>query len=340
MDRQLPRLLYVCTPSHTDEVFPASTYARLEANFDLDANPTDARYSSEDVAERIAGADALITGWGAPNLTAEVMAKADRLKLIAHSAGSVQGLLRDVIGEVRDRGIRVFSARRGIAYNVAEATIGYMIALSRRWIDHATHTRGGGWHHPDFPRNNQGLRGATVGLLSASAVAREVIPLLAVFNTRVLVYDPCLSDYEAGALDVERVDDLDEMFARADFVSLHAPSIAATRHMVGKRQLALLRDGAVFINTSRGTVLDHDALTEVARGGRIQVALDVTTPEPLPSDHPLRGLPNVHITPHTAGCGYYGYAKIGEATVDAVEAFFAGRPFEGEVDLSRWELYA
>lgn len=340
MDRHVPRVLYVCVPSHTREVFPPGTYERLHATFDLDANDTGERYSSDQVAERIAGADALITGWGAPNITPAVMAQADSLKLIAHSAGSVQGLLGDVIDDVRDRGIRVFSARRGIAYNVAEATIGYMIALSRRWIDHAAHTRGGGWNHPDFPRNNQGVRGATVGLLSASAVAREVVPLLAAFNTRVLVYDPYLSDHEAGALGVERVDDLDEMFARSDFVSLHAPSIPATRHMVGKRQLGQLRDGAVFINTSRGTVLDHDALTEVAREGRVQIALDVTTPEPLPPDHPLRSLPNVHITPHTAGTGFYGYAKIGETTAAAVEAFFAGRPFEGEVDLSRWELYA
>jgi phosphoglycerate dehydrogenase-like enzyme len=340
MDRHVPRLLYVCAESHTREVFPPHVYERLTTQFDVDSNPSGERYAADEIESRIAGADALVTGWGAPNLTPEIMANADALKLIAHSAGSVQGLLADVIDEVRERGIRVFSARRGIAYNVAEAAIGYMIALSRRWIDHAANTRSGGWRHPDFPRNSQGLRGATVGILSASAVAREVIPLLAAFNTRVLVYDPYLSDYEAGVLGVERVDDVDDLFSRADFVSLHAPSIPATRHMVGKRQLELLRDGAVFINTSRGTVLDHDALTEVARQGRIQVALDVTTPEPLPADHPLRSLPNVHITPHTAGCGYYGYAKIGEATAAAIESFFAGRDFEGEVDLDRWELYA
>ncbi len=340
MDRHVPRLLYVCAESHTREVFPGHVHDRLTQQFDLDSNPTGERYDADEVEARIAGVDALVTGWGAPKLTPDIMANADALKLIAHSAGSVQGLLADVIDDVRERGIRVFSARRGIAYNVAEATIGYMIALSRRWIDHAANTRAGGWRRPDFPRNNQGLRGATVGILSASAVAREVIPLLAAFNTRVLVYDPYLSDYEAGALGVERVDDLDDLFAAADFVSLHAPSIPATRHMVGKRQLEQLRDGAVFINTSRGSVLDHDALIEVAREGRIQIALDVTTPEPLPSDHPLRSLPNVHITPHTAGCGYYGYAKIGEATVAAVEAFFGGRDFEGEVDLERWELYA
>lgn len=338
MDRHVPRLLYVCTPGHTRDVFPPPAYERLKASFDLDANPGE-RYTTEQVAGLIGGADALITGWGAPKVTSEVMDNADSLKLIAHSAGSVLGLLDDVVDTLRERDIRVFSARRCIAYNVAEATIGTMIMLSRRWIDHVAHTRQGGWRNPEFTGGRQGLLGATVGLVSASAVGREVIALLAAFGTRVLVYDPYLTDYEAGSLGVERVDDIDDVFRGSDFVSLHAPSIPATRHIVGRRQLELLRDGAVFINNSRGSVLDHDALTEAARAGRFQVALDVSTPEPLPEDHPLRALPNVHITPHTAGTGAYGYARIGETTVDAVEAFFAGRPFEGEVDLSRWELY-
>ena len=130
---------------------------------------------------------------------------------------------------------------------------------------------------------------------------------------------------------------------QVDLVIANAENAAGgfglTQNIVGKRQLDLLRDGAVFLNNSRGSVLDHDALTEAARAGRFQIALDVSTPEPLPADHPLRSMPNVHITPHTAGTGAYGYERIGETTVDAVESFFGGRPFDGEVDLSRWELY-
>ncbi|MBT7804761.1 hydroxyacid dehydrogenase, partial [Candidatus Poribacteria bacterium] len=310
MDRHVPRLLYVCTPGHTRDVFPPAVYERLCANFDVDANPGD-RYSSEQVEELIQGADALITGWGAPKVTPAIMEQADSLKLIAHSAGSVLGLLDDVVDTLREREIRVFSARRCIAYNVAEATIGTMIMLSRRWIDHVGNTRGGGWRNAEFTAGRQGLLGATVGLVSASAVGREVIALLAAFRTRVLVYDPYLTDYDAGALGVERVEDIDELFTASDFVSLHAPSIPATQNIVGKRQLDLLRDGAVFLNNSRGSVLDHDALTEAARAGRFQIALDVSTPEPLPADHPLRSMPNVHITPHTAGTGAYGYERIG-----------------------------
>jgi phosphoglycerate dehydrogenase-like enzyme len=87
-------------------------------------------------------------------------------------------------------------------------------------------------------------------------------------------------------------------------------------------------------------VLDHDALYKEAQTGRIQVQLDVTDPEPLPPDHPLRSLPNVVITPHTSGAGNYGYFTIGETTTQALEDFFAGKPVAGQVRLDDWARLA
>jgi phosphoglycerate dehydrogenase-like enzyme len=110
--------------------------------------------------------------------------------------------------------------------------------------------------------------------------------------------------------------------------------------MIGARQLARLRNGALLINTSRGSVLDHEALLHEAQTGRIRVVLDVTEPEPLPADHPLRPLPNVSLTPHMSGTGAYGYFKIGDMTLEALEAGFAERPVVGAVDWSRYELLA
>jgi len=340
MERTLPRVLYVCTPSHTRRVFRPEDYTRLQTHFDFHANPSERNYTSEQLAEEIEGVDALITGWGAPRVTPYVMERADRLRLIAHSAGSVRAMLDAVVDTLRARNISVFSANRAIAYNVAESTIGYMILASRRWLDHIEVTRRGGWQSPEVPTNGQYLRGSTVGLVSASTVAREVILLLKPFETDILVYDPYLSDWEAGRLGVEPVPVLEELFARSDFVSVHAPSLPATNKMIGARELGHLREGSVFVNTSRGSVVDHDALYEVARSGHIQVVLDVTSPEPLPPDHPLRSLPNVYITPHISGAGYYGYFKIGEMTTLAVENYFAGRPISGLVNLDRWELLA
>jgi phosphoglycerate dehydrogenase-like enzyme len=321
-------------------VFRPEDYTRLQTHFDFHANPSDRNYTSDQLADEIEGVDALITGWGAPRVTRDVMDRADRLRLIAHSAGSVRAMLDDVVDTLRARNISVFSANRAIAYNVAESTIGYMIMASHRWLDHILVTRSGSWHSADVPNNGQYLRGSTVGLISASTVAREVISLLKPFETEILLYDPYLTDWEAGRLGVELVQALEELFARSDFVSVHAPSIPETNKMIGARELAHLRDAAVFVNTSRGSVLDHDALYEVARTGRIQVVLDVTSPEPLPRDHPLRSLPNVYLTPHVSGAGYYGYFKIGEMTTLAVENYFGGRPFGGLVNLDRWMLLA
>jgi phosphoglycerate dehydrogenase-like enzyme len=215
-----------------------------------------------------------------------------------------------------------------------------MIMVPRRFVEQTTAIRtSGAWRDADAPANALYLRGATVGLVSASTVAREVIRLLRPFDVRVLVYDPYLSDRDAGRLDVEKVE-LDALFERSDIVSLHAPSIPATRHMIGAAQLARLRDGTLLINTSRGSVLDHDALFKAAETGRFRVVLDVTEPEPLPTDHPLRRLPNVYLTPHGSGGGAYGYFKIGDWTLEALEAFFAERPVAGAVDWSRYELLA
>jgi phosphoglycerate dehydrogenase-like enzyme len=183
------------------------------------------------------------------------------------------------------------------------------------------------------------LRGSVVGIVSASKVGREVIKLLDPFNVTILIYDPYLSDWEAGNLGVEKVV-LNALFSRSDLVTVHAPSIPETNKMIGAEQLKLLRDGTTLVNTSRGSVIDHDALLAEARTGRILITLDVTTPEPLPPDSPFRGLPNVFVTPHVSGPGAYGYAKIGEMTLAALEDFFAGRLVVGAVDFDRFSLLA
>ncbi|MBT5872208.1 MAG: hydroxyacid dehydrogenase, partial [Candidatus Latescibacteria bacterium] len=105
-------------------------------------------------------------------------------------------------------------------------------------------------------------------------------------------------------------------------------------------QLRLLRDGATFINTSRGSVLDHEALYQEAQTGRILVHLDVTDPEPLPPEHPLRPLENVTITPHTSGSGTYGYREIGRTIVESLEHHFSGQSVPGSVPLDKWEQLA
>ena len=335
-----PRILYLPTSGHTEKVFKPEVFARFQDRFDVTLNETDSNYTSNQVSERIAGFDGVVTGWGSPPITEKVMQHANALRIIAHSAGSVKRLVGEVVDTyVAPRQICVFSANEAIAYNVAEYTLGALIMTSRRWVDFILHTRSGKWSRGEVDSDGQSLRGSVVGIISASKVGREVIKLLKPFSVTTLIHDPYLSDWEAGNLGVEKVS-LNDLFGRSNIVTVHAPSIRETDKMIGREQLKLLRDGATLINTSRGSVIDHEALLAEACTGRILVTLDVTTPEPLPADSPFRQLPNVFVTPHISGTGAYGYAKIGEMTLAALEAFFADEPVVGTVDFDRFSLLA
>lgn len=337
-----PKLLYLPTPSHTELVFTPYWWGRLRALVHLVEWDHRVPCTSDQLAQRINDFEVLVTAWGSPRLTEDVLRAAQRLKLIAHAAGSVKFMLSDEV--VREhlipRGIRVFSGNGAIALNVAEATIGMMIMGVRRWMDHALAYREHGvWRDPAIPLNGQYLLGATVGLVSCSTVAHEVIRFLRPFRTRILVYDPFLPAGEASRMRVALVD-LPTLFRESHIVSVHAPLLPETVGLIRAEHLRLMKEGSVLVNTSRGKVIDAEALIEEARTGRFTAVLDVTEPEPLPPDHPLRTLPNVIILPHIAGAGYFGYHRIGELLVRAVRAAIRGRPFEGEVPLSRYEQIA
>jgi len=338
-----PKVLYLPTPGHTQLVFRKETYRRMCQLFDVHANQSDRNYATEEIIELVPGYDAIVTGWGTPPLTEGVFEKADRLRIIAHSAGSVKHMLSEKVVRryILPKGIVVFSANEAIAYNVAESTIGMMIMAKRRWPEHIRAFRDEGtWRAPEIPRNGQFLMGSTVGVIGASKVGRLVMRFLEPFHVRILVYDPYLSEWEAGRLGAEKVG-LEELFRRSDIVTLHAPDVPETERMIRADHLRLMKDGAVFVNTARGRLVDHEALLREAKTGRIVVILDVTDPEPLPPDSPFRGLPNVYITPHIAGAGYYGYFRIGDTTLRALEnCLLLDKPVEGAVPLERYAQLA
>jgi phosphoglycerate dehydrogenase-like enzyme len=337
-----PKVLYVPTPGHTKRVFRDETFARMCELFEVTVNDTGAELDAAEVAHWAAGCAGIVTGGGSRALAEEVFVNAPDLKIIAHSAGSVKFLVTPAMIDqyLLPRGIVLFSANKAIALNVAESAVGMLIMASRRWVDHNAHYhQTGKWRSPDIPINGQYLRGCKLGLISASAVAREVIRLLQGWDIEFLVYDPYLSEQAAAALGVREVE-LNELFEEADHVSVHAPKLPETDNLIGGEQLRLLRDGAAFVNTARGSVIDEQALIEEAQTGRIFVALDVTEPEPPAPDHPFQHMPNVYISPHTAGAGYFGYLRIGETTVQALQDAFAGRPVDGAAPLERWEQLA
>ncbi len=234
--------------------------------------------SDEEYGALWQNADAALTGWGTRPPTPAILDGAARLRVISHTAGSVRWLPRHAL----ERGIVVTTAQPAIARTVAEYCLLSALTLLRRRSPSET------------------LYGKAVGLVGFGHVGRLFRALLAPFGCRVRVYDPALTEGDAARLAVEP-SDLPGLLASSRVVSLHAPDIPATRGMIGARELGMIPDGAVFLNSARGRLVDTGALTSALQTGRFDAALDVTEPEPLPPDHPLRALPNVLITPHTAG---------------------------------------
>ncbi len=169
-----------------------------------------------------------------------------------------------------------------------------------------------------------------MGIIGAGNVGRRLLGYLRAHDLRRLVYDPYLAAEEAHALGAERVA-LEHLLRDSDAVVLLAPNIPQNRYLIGAAQLALLRDGAIFINPSRGALVDHEALIAELRTGRITACLDVTDPEPPPEGSPLYTLPNCILTPHVAGSLGAECLRLGEEVLEEVRRLVRGEPFLNEV---------
>ncbi|WP_420032038.1 hydroxyacid dehydrogenase [Streptomyces sp. cg28] len=253
-----------------------------------------------DPADRglLAQAEVLITGWGTAPLDAARLDLLPSLRGLVHSAGTVRPVVDDAVWA---RGIAVTSSAAANAVPVAEYTVAMIVLAAKRAFTAADRLRGGAGSvdlEADWP--DVGAHGITVGLVGASRVGRAVIERLRAYDVDIVVADPHLDDLEAARLGVRHVE-LPELFATSGVVSLHAPLLAGTRHMIDRTLIERLRPGATFINTARGGLVDQEALADRLDRGDIAAVLDVTDPEHLPADARLRHTPHTFITPHIAG---------------------------------------
>ncbi|MFJ5954598.1 hydroxyacid dehydrogenase [Paenarthrobacter sp. NPDC092416] len=315
-------------------LFSPEDLARLRGMVHLlDPRPV-ADFSAPGALERLADAELLITGWGAPTIDSPVLDQLPRLRCIVHAAGTVKTFLSP---EVYERGIQVSSSAAANAVPVAEFTFAAIVmGLKRaRRFSEQLRTTGASRNAAGFPAI--GTNGVTIGLVGASRVGRLVVGLLKNLDARVLVYDPYLTAVEASALGVETVG-LDQLCELSNVVSVHAPDIPETRGIIGARQLRLMKDGTLLINTARGALIDAPALTAELVSGRLDAYLDVTVPEPLPADSVLHTLPNVVLTPHIAGAMGNEIHRLGSHAVMEVRRLSEGLPLAYPVlaaDLAR-----
>ncbi len=330
--RRTPTILVTIERSPLrDAYFPPPVLARLEALGDVRYNERDVPLTPTELAGLLPGVDACVTHWNCPSFTPAVLATADRLRLIAHAAGSIADLVTLAVFE---RGIVVTTANSAMAAHVAEGVLTYLLADLHRVPERAQLMREGGWLKPE-DRATASLSGLTVGLVGLGMVGRRLIRLLAPFDVRVLVHDPFVSADEIAAFGAENVA-LDDLLRESDAVSLHASLTSATRGLLTRERLALIRDGALLLNTARAGLVDQEALTEALREGRIRAVLDVFGIEPLPSDSPLRSLPNATLMPHMAGSS--SGADLAHLAVDEVGRMIRGEAPAHPVSFGKFQL--
>ncbi len=185
-----------------------------------------------------------------------------------------------------------------------------------------------------------GLRGRRVGVVSASLIGRLVIADLRRLGLEVALYDPFVSAEEARDLGVRSVGDVVELASSVDVLSIHAPLLPETTHMIDAAVLAALPDGAMVVNTARGAVIDEEALIAELSSGRLSAALDVTQAEPPAMDSPLWTLPNVFLTPHLAGALGSDVALLGQAASGEVDRWFAGQSLANEIVAESYDIRA
>ena len=225
------------------------------------------------------------------------------------------------LGAAAARGVPVFNAPHSNTRSVAELVIGLSIMLMRGTFEKSSAVHAGRW--PKSATGSREVRGKTLGIIGYGHIGSQVSVLAEGMGMRVIYHD-IVDRLPLG--NAHRSAGLGELLAEADIVTLHVPETALTTGMIGARELAAMKPGARFINTSRGVVVDQPALAAALKGGEIAAAaVDVFSVEPKsadsPLENPLRGLPNAILTPHVGGSTEEAQEKIGVEVANKLAAF-------------------
>ncbi|MEU3663494.1 hydroxyacid dehydrogenase [Streptomyces sp. NPDC032940] len=334
--RTKPHALVVMSRSSFEAHFDPTRRDRLAALVATDEECWTDELDSDRARARLARAEVLVTSWGAPTLTEERLAAAPRLGAVLHCAGSVRHLVSPAVWR---RGIRVTSAADANAVPVAEYTLAAIIFAGKKapFLAADAEQAFRGWGAVQGYGDLSNYR-RTVGLVGFSRIGRRVAELLKVVSgTTCLVADP-YADPDEVARAGARLVDLEEMLPQVHVLSLHAPELPQTRHLIGAAQLSRLPDFATVVNTARGSLLDADALARECASGRLFAILDVTDPEPLPADSPLRRVGHVMVTPHIAGSLGTEIGRLTDHVLDELSRWTRQEPFRTEITAEHWAL--
>jgi D-3-phosphoglycerate dehydrogenase len=249
-------------------------------------------------------------------ITAAVVNAAARLRVIGRAGVGVDNV--DVDAATR-RGVIVMNAPGGNTVSTAEHAFSLLLCVARKIPQADAIVRSGKWDR----KNLQGveLHNKTLGIIGMGRIGSELSRRAIAFGMRVLAYDPYLSSTRARALQVELVEEIDDLIAASDFLTLHTPLTPETRHILNAGRLAKTRTGVRVINCARGGLIDETALADGLRSGHVAAAaLDVFETEPLPPESPLRDLPNLILTPHLGASTAEAQESVGIEIAQSIRA--------------------
>jgi len=280
--------------------------------------------SSDEVTSRIADADVVITN--KVRLTAEMIAAAPRLKLIAVAATGTDNI---DLSACADHQVVVSNIRNYAIHTVPEHTLALLFSLRRSITAYVDSVKAGRWQESgqfcyfDYPIRD--LAGSTLGIIGDGVLGQSVANLGRALGMSVLI-----SGFKGRTGQGALYTPFEETLAHSDVLTLHCPLNAATKNMIGRTEFSLMKKRPLLINTARGGLVDETAVEEALDQGWISgAAFDVVTVEPPPPDHPFMKLidrPNFILTPHVAWASQEAIQGLANQLVDNIEAFVAGKP--------------
>ncbi len=333
----MKKILLAVTKDNYPEVITPETEAGIRELGEVvkrdDLKEADDPQTAYVEAIRAARPEIVVTGWGSPTLTMEAYRASPDLAYMCHCAGTVRNYVdRDVLAS----GLLVSNWGRLPAPTVAEASLMMTLACLRKVSGYVRLLDDGGWGAGEF--ESASLFGRSVGLHGLGVIAQEFVRLLAPFDCDISAFSPHCPDEVFEELGVAREEDLANLYAANDVVSIHASKTPKNHHIVDADILAGMKDGAVLVNTARGAIIDTEALVEKLEEGTIWAALDVFEQEPLPADSPLRGMRNVLLLPHQAGPTPDWQPRMGRHALENLSRYVAGEDVTDVVTVQKYDL--
>ena len=312
------KLIFVVPGDEPAQIRGSPELERLKPHGELVMYP-DVPTAMDEQMRRVSNAHVIINTGILIDWPREALRALPNLRMMTTSGAGTDHIDLEAASEL---GVVVSNQPGQTAVVVAEHIIGLMFAVAKRAGFQTAEVRASRWHM----RRNVTLRGKTLGVIGTGFVGREVARQAMAIGMEVIAWSFHPSQEWADSLGVQYVE-LDDLLSQADAVSPHVRLSDQSAGMIGKKELALMKGGAMLVNASRGGVIDTHALADALNSGHLVGAgLDVYDPEPLPPDHPIFSCENVVFTPHQANQTAEGIELINEGAVSNVLAFLEGRP--------------